>query len=152
MLARRVVLALLVAALPAACGKGAPGGFSAPRPTAPKAVSTTNTVAQGSPALPPTSGAPAGDVRVTVTLAKGGITSAVREVRAGKVSFVVSNDDDAERSMHLATPGGTALAGFDRIRPGTVLTLSVELVAGRYKLVAEGGGKSPASADLTVSP
>ena len=158
----------------ASCGHGAPGGFPGARvaraagstaaTTAPtssstttsttraSAGSTTNTIPQGSPIPPPATEATEGDARVAVTLAKGAVTPSVKEVRANRVAFVVSNDDDVARSLRVAAPSGTALVGTDLIRPDGVATLSVELTPGRYLLVADGGDKPKASVDFTVSP
>ena len=154
----------------ASCGHGAPGGFPGARlatssaaTTAPTSSSTTtsstrasgsttNTIPQGSPIPPPATEATEGDARVAVTLAKGAVTPSVKEVRANRVAFVVSNDDDVARSLRVAAPSGTALVGTDLIRPDGVATLSVELTPGRYLLVADGGDKPRASVDFTVSP
>lgn len=144
-------LAALLAAALFSCGRGAPGGFAGPASAPARSAATSNTIRQGSPAPPPTSELPAGDTLVTVTLARGGITPTVREVRSKKVAFVVSNDDDVPRRMKVATTSGTPLVGLDDIRPGAVATLSVELVPGAYTLVAEGGGKGPASVGFRVT-
>jgi hypothetical protein len=142
----------MVGLVVAACGKGAPGGFSAVGRSSSATVSVTrNTAAQGVPVAAPVTSLPAEDTKITVTLAKGTITLSVKEVRAHKLSFVVSNDDDIDREVHVASVTGTALASIDRVKPGDVRTLSVEIGPGRYGLVAEGGGKPPMSAGFTVS-
>ena len=168
---RRAVLVVAGLTLLASCGHGAPGGFPGPRlasgstlaaassststttsTTRASSGSTTNTIPQGSPIPPPNTEATEGDARVAVTLAKGEVTPSVKEVRARRVAFVVSNDDDVARSLRVAAASGTALVGTDLIRPDGVATLSVELTPGRYLLVADGGDKPKATVDFTVSP
>lgn len=151
----------------AACGHGAPGGFPAalrgtPATAAPGASATAspaavpsaspNTAAQGSPVPGPTTSEPAvGESRVTVTLAQGQVTPSVKEVQARRLQFVVSNDEDVVRAFDIATVSGTRIVGTGDVPPGQIRTLVVEVVPGRYLLVASGGGGAKAMAPFTVS-
>ena len=146
--------AVVVVVVLGSCGQGSPGGFRAATrgsPPAEPTTTTTNTIPQGSPAPPPVASPTPGDVKVSVNLAQGKIAPSAKEVNVRKVAFVVSNDDQVERRLRVATVSGTALVGTDLIRPTGVATLSVELAPGLYRLVAEGGGRPEVAVEFTVA-
>jgi iron uptake system component EfeO len=102
------------------------------------ALSVTLVAASAAALLAGCSDAPA-DSSVAVTGTDSACTPAATEIAAGVVAFDFTNSGSKENELYVLRPDGSIVGEREGVGPGTTVTLTVEVTAGKYVLQCKPG-------------
>jgi hypothetical protein len=90
---------------------------------------------------------PPSSINVTAAIADGRIHVSPREVGAGPIRLIVSNQTASEQALTFETGGGESglTQTTQPINPSGTATLEVDVTEGDYEISASDGGVKPAA-------